>query len=172
VQGLLTGVLRMIFEDVRVEEPSPAQAGASSRLDFVLKRQRIIVEVKVTRQGLCDRDVGKQLIEDIERYRGHPDGDALLAIVYDPARHVRNPRGLETISSGITAVSSSGSPGRCRGFSQLRGNAARLQALTTAGLSTRGIGTTKRPQRRRKRHRKAKPNLSPDERVTKVRSVD
>ncbi|HLB21703.1 MAG TPA: hypothetical protein VK605_06305 [Solirubrobacteraceae bacterium] len=95
VQDLLTGVLRMIFEDVRVEDPSPAQAGGSSRLDFVLKRQRIIVEVKMTRQGLRDRDVGKQLIEDIERYRGHPDGDALVAIVYDPERHVRNPQGLE-----------------------------------------------------------------------------
>jgi REase_DpnII-MboI len=96
VQDLLTGVLRMIFEDVRVEDPSPAHAGGSSRLDFVLKRQRIIVEVKMTRAGLRDRDLGKQLIEDIERYRSHPDGDALVAIVYDPDRNIRNPRGLES----------------------------------------------------------------------------
>lgn len=95
VQDLLTGVLRMIFDDVRREDPSPTQAGGSSRVDFLLKRQRIVVEVKMTRSGLRDREVGNQLIEDIERYRSHPDCDALVAIIYDPGRHISNPHGLE-----------------------------------------------------------------------------
>lgn len=100
VQDLLGGVLRMIFEDVRPEDPSPIRAGASSRIDFVLKRQRIVVEVKMTRTSLTDREVGNQLIQDIERYRSHPDCSALVAIVYDQARHIRNPRGLEEDLSG------------------------------------------------------------------------
>jgi hypothetical protein len=96
VQDLLAGVLRMVFGDVRAEDPSPARAGGSSRVDFVLKEEQIVVEVKMTRAGLRDRAVGNQLIEDIERYRSHADCRALVAIIYDPERLIRNPRGLET----------------------------------------------------------------------------
>lgn len=100
VQDLIGGVLAMLFEDVRPEDPSPTRAGASSRVDFLLKRQRIVVEVKMTRDGVRDRDIGDQLIQDIERYRSHPDCAALIAFVYDPTRQIRNPRGLEEDLSG------------------------------------------------------------------------
>ena len=100
VQDLIGGVLRMIFEDVRPEDPSPTRAGASSRIDFVLKGQRIVVETKMTREGRGDRQIGDELIQDVERYRGHPDCSALVAIVYDPGHHIRNPRGLEGDLSG------------------------------------------------------------------------
>lgn len=95
VQDLLRGVLRTLFEDIRPEDPSPTRAGGSSRVDFLLKQERIVVEVKMTRAGLRERDVGDQLIEDIERYRSHPDCETLVAIVFDPGRRVSNPRGLE-----------------------------------------------------------------------------
>lgn len=100
MQDLVGGVLAMMFEDVRPEDPTPARAGGSSRVDFLLKRERIVVEVKMTRDGLRDRDLGNQLIEDIERYRGHPDCSALVALVYDPDRRLRNPRGIEDDLSG------------------------------------------------------------------------
>lgn len=100
VQDLVGGVLAMLFEDVRPEDPSPTRAGGSSRVDFLLKRQQVVVELKMTRAALRDRDVGDQLIEDIERYRSHPDCKALVAIIYDPGRHVRNPRGLEEDLTG------------------------------------------------------------------------
>jgi hypothetical protein len=100
VQDLLGGVLAMLFEDVRREDPSPIHAGGSSRIDFFLKRQQILVEVKMTRPGLRDRVVSKQLIEDIELYRSHPDWSAFVGFVFDPGRHIRNPRGLETDLSG------------------------------------------------------------------------
>lgn len=95
VQDLLEAVLRDLFDDVRPEDPSPSRAGASTRLDFVLKREQIIVEVKMTRQGLGERQVADELIEDIERYRSHPDCRTLVAIVYDPERRIPNPGGLE-----------------------------------------------------------------------------
>ena len=100
VQDLFEGVLRAIFGDVRPEDPSPTRAGGSTRVDFLLKEPRIIVEMKMTRAGLRDRTLGDELIEDIERYRGHPDCDAIVAIVYDPERHLSNPRGIETDLSG------------------------------------------------------------------------
>jgi hypothetical protein len=100
VQDVVGGVLRMIFEDVRDEDPSPSRAGGSSRIDFVLKRQAIVVEIKMTREGLRDRDLGNQLIQDIERYRSHPDCSALVALVHDPERRLKNPRGIEEDLSG------------------------------------------------------------------------
>jgi hypothetical protein len=100
VQDLLGGVLAMLFEDVRREDPSPIHAGGASRIDFFLKREQILVEVKMTRPGLRDRDVTRQLIEDIELYRSHPDWSAFVGFVFDPGRHLRNPRGIEADLSG------------------------------------------------------------------------
>jgi hypothetical protein len=54
---------------MRREDPVPQRAGASSRTDFVLKKDEIIVEVKKTRPNLRDNEVGKELIVDIERYK-------------------------------------------------------------------------------------------------------
>jgi hypothetical protein len=69
VQDLVGGVLSMLFGDVRREDPSPIHGGRASRIDFFLKQQQILVEVKMTRPGLRDRDIAKQLIDDIELYR-------------------------------------------------------------------------------------------------------
>ena len=95
-QDLLHALLFLHFEDVRAEEWSPSYAGKSSRLDFLLKREQIVVEVKKTRENLGAREVGTQLIEDIARYQSHPDCRALVCFVYDPEGLVANPRGLET----------------------------------------------------------------------------
>jgi DpnII restriction endonuclease len=100
VQDFLHGLLRVFFDDVRPEDFSPERAGARSRIDFVLKQERIVVEAKMTRAGLGAAKVGEQLIVDIERYRSHPDCDALVALIYDPERHIPNRRTLETDLSG------------------------------------------------------------------------
>jgi REase_DpnII-MboI len=100
VQDFLHGVLRIFFDDVRPEDYSPERAGARSRIDFVLKQERIVVEAKMTRAGLAAAQVGKDLIVDIERYRSHPDCDAIVALVYDPEKRVQNRRTLETDLSG------------------------------------------------------------------------
>jgi hypothetical protein len=95
IQYLLEAVLRDLFDDVRPEDPSPTRAGASTRIDFVLKREQIVVEAKMTRDGLGERQVADELIDDIERYRAHPDFRTLVALVYDPERRIGNPSGLE-----------------------------------------------------------------------------
>jgi hypothetical protein len=100
VQDALHGLLRVFFDDIRPEDVSPHRGGASSRIDFILKAARIAVEVKMTRANLGAGKIGEQLIVDIERYRSHPECDALVALVYDPDRYITNRRSLETDLSG------------------------------------------------------------------------
>jgi hypothetical protein len=95
VQDLLHALLWLHFEDVRAEEYTPSYAGKSSRMDFLLKRERIVVEVKKTRPALDAQELSTQLIEDIERYKSHPDCGALICFVYDPEGFIPNPRGIE-----------------------------------------------------------------------------
>jgi len=100
VQDLLHALLKLHFEDVRPEEPAPSHAGASSRLDFLLKKEKTVVEVKMTSDRLRDKQVAEQLIIDIERYQSHPDCGHLVCFVYDPGGHIRNAAGLEADLSG------------------------------------------------------------------------
>jgi hypothetical protein len=96
VQYLLHAILRLHFDDVRAEEWTPSYAGGSSRMDFLLQRERIVVEVKKTRNTLAaDRDVADQLIIDIDRYSHHSACETLVCFVYDPDRYINNPVGLE-----------------------------------------------------------------------------
>jgi hypothetical protein len=95
VQDLMNALLRINFEDVRKEEYTPSYAGGSTRVDFLLKREQILIEVKKTRPTLKDKDVGNQLIVDIAHYKSHPDCKHLICFVYDPDNLLVNPRGLE-----------------------------------------------------------------------------
>jgi hypothetical protein len=96
VQDLLHALLRLFFTDIRPEEWTPSYAGQSSRVDFLLKPEQILVETKKTRETLRARDVGNQLILDVARYQSHPDCKVLVCFVYDPSALISNPRGLES----------------------------------------------------------------------------
>ncbi len=95
VQDLLHCLLKINFEDVRPEDAVPSYAGKNSRVDFLLKREKTIIEVKKTRSGLKDKEVGDQLILDVAHYKSHPDCKRLICFVYDPETLIANPRGLE-----------------------------------------------------------------------------
>lgn len=94
VQDLVHALLRLNFDDVRDEEASPSYAGASSRQDFLLKKEKIVIEVKKTRKNLDARKISEELLIDMARYREHPDCDTLICFVYDPDRWVKNPKGV------------------------------------------------------------------------------
>ena len=81
VQDLLHALLLLYFDDVRAEEWTPSYAGKSSRMDFLLKNERVVIEVKKTRQGLADKELGDQLIIDVDRYKVHPDCKRLICFV-------------------------------------------------------------------------------------------
>ncbi len=95
VQDLLHALLHLHFDDIRPEEWTPSYAGGSARVDFLLKEESIIVEVKKTRAKLGARQIGDELLIDIGRYQAHPNCSALVCFVYDPEGKIANPRGLE-----------------------------------------------------------------------------
>ncbi|HEY6188626.1 MAG TPA: response regulator [Pyrinomonadaceae bacterium] len=95
VQDLLHSLLRLFFDDIRAEEWTPSYAGGASRVDFLLKQERIVIEVKKTRPNLGAKQVGEQLIIDIARYKAHPDCKTLYCFIYDPEGRIANPQGIE-----------------------------------------------------------------------------
>jgi hypothetical protein len=95
VQDILRAVLTLHFDDVRPEEWTPSYGGIHSRMDFLLKPERVVIETKMTRRGLGQREVVEQLTIDKDHYRVHPDCDRLVCFVYDPDRYLTNPVALE-----------------------------------------------------------------------------
>jgi len=95
VQDLLHALLVLFFDDVRPEEYTPSYAGKSTRMDFLLRGESVVVEAKMTRPNLGAKEVGEQLIVDIAHYQSHPACRRLVCLVYDPQGRISNPRGLE-----------------------------------------------------------------------------
>lgn len=94
VQDLLHALLQLYFNDIRAEEWTPSYAGKCARVDFLLKNEKIVIEVKKTRRGLDDKELGDQLIIDVDRYKVHPDCERLVCFVYDPEGRIGNPNGI------------------------------------------------------------------------------
>lgn len=94
-QDLFHALLCPLFDDIRREDHVPTRGGSPSRVDFLLKNERIVIELKMATPMLADRKIGEQLIVDIERYRGHPDCDDLVCFVHEPDGNLKNPTGLE-----------------------------------------------------------------------------
>jgi len=96
VQDLLHALLKIFFDDIRPEEWTPSYAGKSSRMDFLIKNEKIVIEVKKTREGLIGKQIADQLFIDIERYKkSHPSCEYLFCFVYDPENLIQNPIGFE-----------------------------------------------------------------------------
>lgn len=95
MQDLFHALLHLFFDDIRSEQWTPSYAGGSSRIDFLLKAEQVVIELKMTRAGLKAKEVSDQLIIDTDRYRTHPDCKMLVAFVYDPQEYIENPRGIE-----------------------------------------------------------------------------
>lgn len=94
-QDLLHAILRLHFDDIREEEWTPSYAGAASRIDFLLKAEQIVIEVKKTRASMTAKKLGEELIIDRARYEAHPDCKILVCFVYDPEGRIGNPVGIE-----------------------------------------------------------------------------
>jgi len=116
VQDLLSALLAIEFDDIRIEERTPSYAGGASRMDFLLRDHRIVVEVKMTRASLTVADLGAELIVDIGRYGEHPYCNKLWCFIYDPGELIQNRRGLaadlEALGDARIGVHVVISPGR------------------------------------------------------------
>jgi DpnII restriction endonuclease len=100
VQDHLHALLRLHFDDVREEEWAPSYGGSRTRMDFLLKRERMVVETKMTRDRLDQAKVVDELVIDKAHYRQHPDCKTLVCFVYDPDHRLANPDALESDVSG------------------------------------------------------------------------
>jgi REase_DpnII-MboI len=95
VQDLFHALLKLFFDDIRPEEWTPSYAGGSSRVDFLIKDEDTVVEIKKTRNSLNVAKLGSELITDIARYEHHPNCKKLICFIYDPEGKIGNPVGLE-----------------------------------------------------------------------------
>lgn len=94
VQDLLNALLNLHFDDIRKEDASPSNSGSNSRLDFVLKKERIIIEVKMSNEQLGAKKLGEELLIDIGRYKVYPHCKDFVIFIYDKGDHIRNKRGF------------------------------------------------------------------------------
>ncbi|MDA3886908.1 MAG: hypothetical protein PF638_15070 [Candidatus Delongbacteria bacterium] len=95
VQDLFHALLKLHFDYIIPEDPTSSYGGGSSRIDFVLKEEKIAIEVKKPREGLKDKKLGEELLIDINRYQTHKDCKTLICFVYDPEGYIKNPRVIE-----------------------------------------------------------------------------
>ncbi len=95
VQDALHAVLRLHFDDVRPEEPTPSRAAKGSRIDLLLKSEGIVIETKMMRASLSQKKLLDEIAADKERYRAHPDCGTIVFFVYDPHGRLDNPVALE-----------------------------------------------------------------------------
>ncbi|WP_092180209.1 hypothetical protein [Pseudomonas sp. NFACC32-1] len=101
VQFLVNALLRLQFDNVKPEEPSPSMAAGGTRADFLLPEHGLFIELKMTRDGMTARSLADELILDIARYRAHPECHAIIFFVYDPRGLVKNTVALQTELSEI-----------------------------------------------------------------------
>lgn len=90
VQDLLHALLRLFFKDIRPEEWTPSYGGTCSKMDFLLRDEEVVIEVKKTRKSLKQKEIVDQLIIDIARYEEHPHCKTLICFVYDPEGWIGN----------------------------------------------------------------------------------
>jgi len=68
-------LLRLFYDDIREEPWTPSYAGGASRMDFFLREIGTAMETKMARPTLSARQLGDELIVDIERYSNYPGSE-------------------------------------------------------------------------------------------------
>lgn len=95
VQDIFKCFLYLFFDEVKKEDSVPDFAGSNSRIDFILPKEQIGIEIKKTRKGLDSNKIGEELIIDKARYKKHPDCKFLFCFVYDNEYQIKSAISLE-----------------------------------------------------------------------------
>jgi len=95
VQDLFYALLTPFFDDIRPEEVAPSYGGGHGRIDFLIRTEQIVIEIKKTRPSLKVKDLRDQLIVDKDIYRTHPHCRTFIAFIYDPDGYIDNAVGFE-----------------------------------------------------------------------------
>lgn len=91
---LLRALLRLDFDFMADEEPTPSNAGSRARIDILIKDEKIAVELKRVNEGNKSK-IAAQLYEDVRLYREHPSCRYLVCLVYDPEHLLKEPGNLQ-----------------------------------------------------------------------------
>src|ERR1022692_3679274 len=86
--------------DIRPEEFTPSYAGSSTRMDFLLPKHKVVLELKFVRDRTHAKKIGDELIVDIDHYQRHPDCNHLWCVVFDQGHLLPNVEGLKTDLEG------------------------------------------------------------------------
>jgi hypothetical protein len=100
VQDLLHSLLRPWVADIRPEEFTPSYAGTTTRMDFLLPKYAIVIELKFVRDKTHSKKIGDELIIDIDHYRSHPGCRRLWCVIFDQDHLLTNAEGLKTDLEG------------------------------------------------------------------------
>lgn len=95
VQHLLNGLLSLHFDTIFSEDAVPNSKGSCSRVAFFIKDISTILEIKMTREGLKNKELGEQLNDDISKYPKRDDCDKIYFFIYDPNNYIENPEDFE-----------------------------------------------------------------------------
>jgi hypothetical protein len=104
VQDLLHALLRPWVADIRPEEFTPSYAGSSTRMDFLLPKHKIVIELKFVRDRNHAKKIGDELIVDVDHYQRHPDCEHLWCVVFDQDHLLLNAEGLRSDLEGLRST--------------------------------------------------------------------
>ena len=74
------------IRDLRKEESIPSFAGSAARMDFLLKDEKTVLEIKMPHGAQGQKQIKTQLIEDITTYLAHSDYKTFVGFIYDPPK--------------------------------------------------------------------------------------
>ena len=95
VQDVLYLMLRPWIIDLVPENPTDRVANRFAIKDFFSKANRLVIEAKYVRNLEHGKSIVKELNDDIETYRYHPNCDDLIFFIYDPDALIPDGAALE-----------------------------------------------------------------------------
>jgi len=95
VQDALYLMLRPWVLDLIYENPTDKIGNRFAIKDFISKEAKTVIEAKYIRDASHGKSVAKELHDDIETYRHHPNCDYLIFFVYDPDSLIPNVASLQ-----------------------------------------------------------------------------
>jgi REase_DpnII-MboI len=101
VQDVLYLLLRPWIVDLKYESPGDKSANRYVIKDFLSPAEKFVIDAKYIRDADHGRAISKELHDDIEMYRKHPNCDDLVFFIYDPDGLIPDQRALrEAIEVG------------------------------------------------------------------------
>lgn len=91
VQDILYVILKSIFPNMREEDPIPKVGAKSTKIDLLIREEKILVEVKMIKEkDLTETQFIEQLKIDFESYHQCKWLRKLFCFVYDPGKKTRD----------------------------------------------------------------------------------